>query len=325
MTYQWTIISQAVLIHAESLRPSLRVDEIGLYVVQLIVNDGQLSSEPVTITLTAEPVASLAITIGSPADNAYTNRPSQTIAGLLNHRAELSVKGDPAAIASDLNFTHPVQLAECANSFTLTATAGLRINPNNLGLGFHSAQVTISTANGVRDVIAADMDGDDDLDLVSASGDGRVAWYPKTGVIGEFGEQRLIASQASYVNAIFTADVDGDRYQDLDVITGISARNTVSLEINIDGLGTFYSGSFKSRKASAVLDIDAGDLDNDGYIDILAATYGVTWYKNRDGTRFSKISKIIAKDIDNDGDLSIIYCASGRDQLAWHSNFLIDN
>ncbi len=116
LTYQWTLTSQpaqsqAVLTHAESLTPSLNVDEIGLYVIQLVVNDGQLASEPATITLTAGPIAPLAITIDSPADGAYTNQSSLTIVGRLNHRAALSVNGDPVAVAGDFSFAHPVQLA----------------------------------------------------------------------------------------------------------------------------------------------------------------------------------------------------------------------
>ena len=59
LSYQWALIhkpanSQTVLMQAESVTPSLEIDVYGEYVVQLIVNDGQLDSLPDTVMLTSQ-------------------------------------------------------------------------------------------------------------------------------------------------------------------------------------------------------------------------------------------------------------------------------
>lgn len=59
LTYQWALIhkpddSQTILLEADSVTPSIEIDVYGEYVVQLIVNDGQLDSQPDTVMLTSE-------------------------------------------------------------------------------------------------------------------------------------------------------------------------------------------------------------------------------------------------------------------------------
>ncbi|WP_432413039.1 T9SS type A sorting domain-containing protein [Rasiella sp. SM2506] len=76
-------------------------------------------------------------------------------------------------------------------------------------------------------------------------------------------------------------------------------------------------------------DIELADLDNDGDLDILSASWGddkITWYENLDGlgtfsnqiilsdnTTGAKVVKAV--DIDNDGDLDVV-----TSQLAWFEN-----
>lgn len=65
LTYHWTLLSwpsgsTAALVDATSVRPTLTLDKVGDYVVQLVVHDGTVSSEPDTMTistLNSKPVA----------------------------------------------------------------------------------------------------------------------------------------------------------------------------------------------------------------------------------------------------------------------------
>ena len=85
---------------------------------------------------------------------------------------------------------------------------------------------------------AADVDGDGDVDVLSASlspslRDGQIAWYENTDGQGTFGEQQVIATEdASSVQA---ADMDGDG--DVDVLSG--SLGTIAWYENTDGQGTF--------------------------------------------------------------------------------------
>ncbi len=58
MTFQWALIakptgSTATLSNPASIQPTFGADLVGLYVAQLIVNDGMENSDPVTVTITA--------------------------------------------------------------------------------------------------------------------------------------------------------------------------------------------------------------------------------------------------------------------------------
>src|SRR6185369_6754249 len=65
LTYSWTLVSRpaeslASVENPTSVRPSLRVDTPGNYVVRLIVNDGSVDSAPAMVTISrtnSKPVA----------------------------------------------------------------------------------------------------------------------------------------------------------------------------------------------------------------------------------------------------------------------------
>ncbi len=70
-------------------------------------------------------------------------------------------------------------------------------------------------ANGPRDARAADLDGDGDLDVVSASSyDDQIAWYENLGG-GSFGPLQSITTAADAAFCVVPADLDGDGHVDL--------------------------------------------------------------------------------------------------------------
>lgn len=73
LTYSWTLLnkptdSAAVLTGATTAKPTFTADKAGIYVFSLVVNDGKLSSAPVTVSITAA-AANVA-----PVANAGTNQ-----------------------------------------------------------------------------------------------------------------------------------------------------------------------------------------------------------------------------------------------------------
>ena len=84
-------------------------------------------------------------------------------------------------------------------------------------------QIISTTANGATSVFAADVDGDGDMDVLSASQfDNKIAWYENNGS-QNFTEQ-IISTSTDGARSVFAADVDGDG--DTDVLTASSDNYT---------------------------------------------------------------------------------------------------
>lgn len=67
------------------------------------------------------------------------------------------------------------------------------------------------TASGACSVFAADVDGDGDVDLLSASFmDDTIAWYQNLGGSPTAFETRVITAAANSARSVFAIDVDGD-------------------------------------------------------------------------------------------------------------------
>ncbi len=144
LSWQWAIISQpedsiATLSDAQVEAPGFIADEIGLYLFQLIVDDGVLASTPATMTLWVNPLEAIAITLDSPPDQLVTNQPDINFIGSLNHAATLTINGRIVVIEENLSFNYPEILAEGNNAFDLEAIDALNEQTSI------SVQVTLDT------------------------------------------------------------------------------------------------------------------------------------------------------------------------------------
>jgi RHS repeat-associated protein len=136
LTYRWAILYQpsganAVLSSATTVDPTFVASQAGLYVVQLIVNDGQLDSPPVTTWIKAAvnqaPVVSAgpnqAITLPT---NRVTLLGSATDDGLPNNTLAISwtqVSGPASAIFSSPNTAVTDAFFSVAGTYVLQITA----------------------------------------------------------------------------------------------------------------------------------------------------------------------------------------------------------
>ena len=69
---------------------------------------------------------------------------------------------------------------------------------------------------GVQDAKCFDLDGDGDIDVLSASpNDDRISWYENLGG-GNFGVQKIITNNADIAYSIYSSDLDNDG--DLDLV-----------------------------------------------------------------------------------------------------------
>ena len=153
--------------------------------------------------------------------------------------------------------------------------------------GFSTQNIISQAADRAESVVAADLDGDGDVDVLSASaGDGKVAWYENLGG-GAFGPQRLISQLGTNPQQVVADDLDGDG--DLDVLwTGIQSDQIV-WHRNLGG-GSFGPGQALSISTASPLSITTSDLDGDGDRDIVAAFLtqngGVAIFQNLGGGAF---------------------------------------
>ncbi|GGG35665.1 hypothetical protein GCM10010976_04200 [Bizionia arctica] len=186
-----------------------------------------------------------------------------------------------------------------------------------------------------KSVNVADVDGDGDMDILSASyDDDKIAWYENTDGQGDFGPQQIITTSADGANSVYSMDLDGDG--DNDVLSASRGDNKIAWYENIDGEGTFGPQQIITTNAENAVSVFAIDLDGDGDNDVISAsgyTYGtIAWYENIDGqgdfgtqqiitANLSRATYVYADDIDNDGDFDILCTSEYYDtQVIWYKN-----
>ncbi len=204
----------------------------------------------------------------------------------------------------------------------------------NLGGGnFGPEQEVSSDSPDTYDVYAIDLDGDNDNDIISAEADNLIAWYENDGA-GNFSARIVISDTATGAACVFAADIDND--DDNDVIAGYG--NTVSWFIN-DGDGNFTDERLLTVEeyfASNVQTVYAADMNNDGDMDVLSASWGdskIAWYENIGYTNFNEEQQIISvlaigasdlhpADFDGDGDLDVVSSSAMDGRIIWYQNVL---
>ncbi len=215
----------------------------------------------------------------------------------------------------------------------------------NDGLGnFEQQRVITQIAHDVQDIFAADIDGDNDLDLISANGSlnnfDSITWYENIDGLGNFGNQQLIAI-TNGANSVYAGDIDNDG--DIDVVSASSnfIEEVVWYE-NVNGEGLFEEKQIIANNAHFT-DIELSDIDNDGDLDLITTSGWnqeptvVAWYKNDDGLgNFGSkrtiviqswaygFNNVFTTDIDNDGDQDIVTSFNSTQitsKIYWHENF----
>ncbi|MBM4075013.1 MAG: hypothetical protein FJ267_05145, partial [Planctomycetes bacterium] len=138
---------------------------------------------------------------------------------------------------------------------------------------------TISTAaDGATSVTAEDVDGDGDLDVLSASAnDDKIAWYENNG--SEVFTPHTITTAADGAFSVTAADVDGDG--DVDVLSASFYDDKIAWYEN-NGSQVFTPHTI-STAADGAISVTTADVDGDGDLDVLAASFfddKIAWYEN---------------------------------------------
>jgi len=128
------------------------------------------------------------------------------------------------------------------------------------GNGTFSKQTIISEfTNGASSVSAADIDGDNDNDIIVASRyDDKAVWFENLDGNGTFSSQITIGDNEDGIIDVVVADIDGDTY--LDVVVACVYAGTITWYKNTDGNGTFSGQNMISSAVLGVEGIYAADL-----------------------------------------------------------------
>lgn len=198
---------------------------------------------------------------------------------------------------------------------------------------FGSEQIVSTTANGANMVYGSDLDGDNDVDLIVASGnDDKIAWYENIDGQGNFGLEQILTTNADGANSVFSIDIDGDG--DIDIVCSSELDDTISWFENLDGQASFGVEQIISNIADGATSVQASDIDNDGDIDIVSSSKNdnkIAIYKNLDGQgNFSNqqivsysthaVGFIYLGDADGDNDIDIFSVSPTDNEVIWYEN-----
>jgi hypothetical protein len=199
---------------------------------------------------------------------------------------------------------------------------------------------------GGKAVTAADLDGDEDLDIVASAfydfdpndRNGRYVWYEN--VDGQAGAwiKHFIAGNFWGTEMVATADIDEDG--DLDVygastLTYIGNTNDdIYWFENLDGEGGSWTQHTIDDDFPDAIEAAVADVDGDSDLDVVCVAYGthdLAWWENSDGsginwvkhliTDFTLVDGAIAvEDLDEDGDVDIAAAGFNAAVAGWYEN-----
>ncbi|GAB5398571.1 MAG: hypothetical protein Aureis2KO_01560 [Aureisphaera sp.] len=206
---------------------------------------------------------------------------------------------------------------------------------NTDGLGtFGPRQIFSHTIFSPMDLDVADLDNDNDLDVLVAADSGiGGTWHENLDGLGSFGPSISVIPNNSWTQMVRAGDMDGDG--DMDFLLCESLSGYIRWSKNIDGQGNFGPQILITDLIETPTWISIIDMDLDGNLDILTNTYGnddgdIMLIRNLDGLGNFGSPEIIADvgyrattifpyDFDGDNDIDIVL-SGNNGVISWVEN-----
>jgi FG-GAP-like repeat/Secretion system C-terminal sorting domain len=188
--------------------------------------------------------------------------------------------------------------------------------------------------DGAKSVLAADIDGDSDLDIVGAAYDDRsITWWENLNGSGLEWAEHTVDSDFYRCSDVFADDIDGDG--DIDLLGGSWYYvDAITWWENLDGSGLEWAVHSVDSLSSYAASVHAFDMDFDGDSDVLGAAGDLDilgWWENVDGNGIEWIAHVVdlsfdgttslyPTDLDSDGDPDLVGAAVNDDEITWFEN-----
>jgi hypothetical protein len=196
-----------------------------------------------------------------------------------------------------------------------------------------SKQVIDGSVDGAHYVRTADLDEDEDFDLlVAVQVGGEIAWYRNDGGSPLVWTKHVVDASYAGAQQVHATDVDGD--DDLDLVCCAYLADDVSWYRNDGGTPIAWAKQTIARPIGQPVSAFVADMDGDSDPDVLAAGYAghrVSWWRNDGGSpvawvwqtiesNFTGAHEVWAGKLDNDADTDVLACAYALDDVAWWRN-----
>jgi hypothetical protein len=153
---------------------------------------------------------------------------------------------------------------------------------------------------GANSVYAADVDGDDDIDVLGAALNAdEIAWWENVDGSGTSWTEHGINGDFDYAASVYAADIDGDG--DADVLGAAAHADDITCWSNDDGSGTSWTEHTVDGDFDGASSVYAEDVDGDGYMDVIGAAVNaddITWWK---AVEFLPSGELVSSTYDTEG------------------------
>ena len=246
------------------------------------------------------------------------------------HLIDNSTDGTSGIFATDLDNDDDIDVLVASSEddqiIWFRNDGGTPVNWNKIIIG--------ANVGSAHSVYAADIDNDDDLDVVGAAywGTPGITWWRNDG--GEPVVWTKFTVAQNFINAheIYVHDLDND--DDYDILGASSNLNTISWWKNDGGNPIVWTEQTISDEVTLAKSVHVGDFDNDGDNDVVGAAISaneILWWRNDGGnpivwTEFQVDEDFVGPhrvqsiDMDNDGDEDILCASYSGSQVAWWRN-----
>lgn len=192
----------------------------------------------------------------------------------------------------------------------------------------------ISVGDRMFGVEIADVDGDGDLDvLTAADGDQEVAWWENDGGNPIVWTKHLIAPALPGANGIAVGDFDLDGRIDV-VASAAMGQSELSWWRNGGGDPIVWTKEVLDPTWQTCFEVNVADVNSDGRPDLIATSWdgmSVAWWENAPGAPITWTKQVVdsnfngahsanAADLDGDGDADIIATGGFVDEVAYWRN-----
>jgi hypothetical protein len=205
--------------------------------------------------------------------------------------------------------------------------------PNN-AYSSDAEQVISATSDGATSVVAVDIDGDGDLDVLTASRTGHtVAWYENDGSATPSLSERVVdvgsgGSLHDGPNHATAADLDGDG--DQDILVAYAFGDTVTWYENIGLNSLTFTAHDLPFTVDGAWQVFAEDMDGDTDLDIVTSSVfdgQIRWFEN-DSMSFTERSVgieggarfIQVVDLNADGHPDVVAGSYTADTIHWYQH-----